>query len=219
VTELAGPRTGDPDGPLVDVDGLSRYLDDKLPGSGAFQVERHRGGHSNETFFVRRDDHRWVLRRPPRGAFLPTAHDVLREHRVLAALADTPARVPRPVLACAEESVIGVPFYLMERIEGHVPRHRLPAFVDAAECGRLGEEMVNALAELHAVDWRAAGLEGWGKSAGYLERQVRRWSGQLQLASRYTRPLPDLVRVGEWLSEGLPASPPATIVHGDYKLV
>lgn len=181
-------------------------------------MERHRAGHSNETFFVGRDGHQWVLRRPPRGAFLPTAHDVLREHRVLAALADTPVRVPRPVLACSDESVIGVPFYLMERVEGHVPRHDLPVFVDAEGCRRLGEEMVDALAELHAVDWRAAGLEGWGKPAGYLERQVRRWSGQLQLASRFTRPLPDLERVGEWLSEGLPASSPATIVHGDYKL-
>jgi aminoglycoside phosphotransferase (APT) family kinase protein len=218
VTDLAGPRTGDPEGPLVDVDSLSRYLDDKVPGSGAFQVERHRAGHSNETFFVGRNGSRWVLRRPPRGTFLPTAHDVLREHRVLAALADTPVRVPRPVLACPDESVIGVPFYLMERVEGHVPRHRLPAFADSAGCRRLGEEMVDALAELHAVDWRAVGLEGWGKPAGYLERQVRRWSGQLQLATRITRPLPDLERVGEWLSEGLPASPPATVVHGDYKL-
>jgi aminoglycoside phosphotransferase (APT) family kinase protein len=185
---------------------------------GPFQVERHRAGHSNETFFVRRSGQEWVLRRPPRGAFLPTAHDVLREHRVLVALADTPVRAPRPVLACADEAVLGAPFYLMERVEGVVVRDRLPSFLDEAGRAAIGAELVDALAELHAVDWLASGLEGWGKPSGYLERQVRRWAGQLQLATRYTRPLPDLVRVADWLSETVPPSPGSTIVHGDYKL-
>jgi aminoglycoside phosphotransferase (APT) family kinase protein len=219
VTGVAsGPATEDAGRPLVDPGALTRYLDRRLPGEGPFEVERHLAGHSNETFFIRRSGHEWVLRRPPRGAFLPTAHDVLREHRVLSAVADRPVRAPRPVLACEDESVIGAPFYVMERIEGVVVRDRLPPFVDQDERQCLGEELVDALAELHAVDWRAAGLEGWGKPAGYLERQVRRWTGQLQLATRFTRPLPDLVETADWLSEGLPASPPATIVHGDYKL-
>jgi aminoglycoside phosphotransferase (APT) family kinase protein len=206
------------DRPLVDAKALGRFLDDRLPGAGPFEVERHRAGHSNETFFVRRSGHEWVLRRPPRGAFLPTAHDVLREHRVLTALAGTAARAPRPVAACDDETVIGVPFYLMEKVEGVVVRDELPSWVDGAHRRTLGEELIDALAELHAVDWRAAGLEGWGRPTGYLERQLRRWSGQLQLATRFTRPLPDLVAVTGWLEENLPGSPPATIVHGDYKL-
>jgi aminoglycoside phosphotransferase (APT) family kinase protein len=222
MTALAsGPRAEDADRPLVDPDEITRYLDDRLPGDGVFEVERHRAGHSNETFFIRRSGHEWVLRRPPRGAFLPTAHDVLREYRVLTALADTPVRAPRPLLACQEDSVIGAPFYVMERVEGLVVRDRLPAFVDEgqdAERRRVGEELIDALAELHAVDWTDVGLEGWGRRTGYLERQLRRWTGQLQLTTRFTRPLPELLRVGEWLAEDLPPSLPTTIVHGDYKL-
>jgi aminoglycoside phosphotransferase (APT) family kinase protein len=217
----AAPRTWPSDlgGPLVDPEALSAYLDDRLPGEGPFEVERHRAGHSNETFFVRRSGREWVLRRPPRGTFLPTAHDVMREHRVLEALARQPARTPVPVLACEDESVIGAPFFVMEKVRGHVVRDTLPPFVDGeSDRRRIGEELVDALVELHAVDWRAAGLEGWGKAHGYLERQVRRWSGQLTIATRFSRPLPDLFEVGEWLAERVPASPPATIVHGDYKL-
>jgi aminoglycoside phosphotransferase (APT) family kinase protein len=214
----AGPASEDPGRPLVDPDALGQHLQDKVPGRGPFQVERHRAGHSNETFFVRRSGHEWVLRRPPRGAFLPTAHDVLREHRVLSALTDTPVRAPAPVLACEDESVIGAPFYLMEKVEGLVIRDRLPEGIDEAGRRRIGEELIDVMAELHAVDWRRAGLEGWGRPTGYLQRQVRRWTGQLQLSSRYTRPLPELLEVGEWLSENLPGSPPSTIVHGDFKL-
>jgi aminoglycoside phosphotransferase (APT) family kinase protein len=217
MTERFSDVSGD-DRPLVDPDALGAYLDDRLPGQGDFEVERHRAGHSNETFLVRRSGNEWVLRRPPRGAFLPTAHDVLREHRVLAALSSTPARAPRAVLACSDESVIGVPFFLMERVDGVVVRDRLPSWVDVDGRRRIGEELVDALAELHAVDWRAAGLEGWGRPTGYLERQVRRWTGQLQLTTRFTRSLPELFSVGDWLEENLPGSPPATIVHGDYKL-
>lgn len=219
MSQATGPQAEDAERPLVDSQALSRYLDDKLPGEGAFTVERHRAGHSNETFFVGRSGQHWVLRRPPRGAFLPTAHDVLREHRVLSALAGTPVRVPRTVLACDDEEVIGAPFYLMEKVDGLVVRDLLPGYVedDAAERLRMGEELVDALAELHEVDWQAAGLQGWGGPAGYLERQVRRWGGQLELATRFTRPLPDLVRTGAWLAEHVPESPPSTIVHGDYK--
>jgi aminoglycoside phosphotransferase (APT) family kinase protein len=203
---------------LVDPEALSRYLDDRLPGTGPFEVERHRAGHSNETFFVGRSGHEWVLRRPPAGAFLPTAHDVLREHRVLTALGGTPVRSPRTALACDDPSVIGAPFYLMERIRAAVIRDRLPDAYGEEERRRVGEEMVDALAEVHAVDWRAVGLEGWGKPEGYLERQLRRWGGQLELTMPLTRELPDLLAAGEWLRRRVPESPPSTVVQGDYKL-
>jgi aminoglycoside phosphotransferase (APT) family kinase protein len=107
----------------------------------------------------------------------------------------------------------------MERVEGVVVRDELPAALeDEGERRRVGEEMVDALVELHAADWAALGLEGWGRPTGYLERQVRRWSGQLQLASRLTRAVPELEAVRDWLDERIPPSPPSTIVHGDYRL-
>lgn len=207
---------------LVDPERLADYLDDRLPGGGPFQIERHLAGHSCETFFVRRDGSEWVLRRPPLAVYLPTAHDVLREHRVLSALAGTPVRAPRPVLVCEDASVIGAPFYLMDRVQGAVIRTEIPAALDAPEDrARIGSELIEALGELHSVDYRAVGLEGFGKPGGYLERQIRRWTGQLELATSITkqsRELPEMWGVKAWLEEHLPESPPSVIVHGDYKL-
>ncbi len=206
--------------PLVDPEALARYLDAALPETAGqpLAIERIRGGHSNETFFVTRGEAQWVLRRPPRGPLLPTAHDVAREYRVLHGLIQTEVPVPRPVLLCEDTSVIGAPFYLMERAQGVVIRETLPPAFAADEAARagLGYELVDRLAQLHAVDYAAVGLGDLGKPAGYLERQLRRWTGQLD-ASR-NRPLPDLDAVTEWLAAHLPASPPATIVHGDYRL-
>ena len=213
--------------PLVDPRALERYLRERLPevaasagGAGPIEIERHLAGHSNETFFVRVGGRRFVLRRPPRGAFLPTAHDVGREYRVLSALAETSVRAPRPILMCDDVSVIGAPFYLMERVEGAVIRNALPdGFEEDIGCRQgIGEELVDALVELHAVDWRAVGLDGFGKPAGYLERQLRRWTGQLALTEPLTRPLDDLHRVGRWLEEHIPPGGEVTVVHGDYKL-
>jgi aminoglycoside phosphotransferase (APT) family kinase protein len=213
--------------PLVDPRALERYLRERLPwvaadgaGDGPIEIERHLAGHSNETFFVRLDGRLYVLRRPPRGAFLPTAHDVGREYRILSALAETSVRAPRPFLMCDDASVIGAPFYLMERVEGAVIRNALPdAFEEDVGCRQgIGEELVDALVELHAVDWRAVGLDGFGKPSGYLERQLKRWTGQLALTEPLTRPLDDLHRVGRWLEEHIPAGGEVTVVHGDYKL-
>ena len=204
---------------LLDVEALFRFLDGHIPGAGALELERHREGHSNETFFLRRSGHEWVLRRPPRGAFLPTAHDVLREHRVLDALRSTPVRAPRPVVACDDPEVIGVPFYVMEKVDGVVLRDELPEQLDAPpDRAHIGDELVDALAELHAVDHTAVGLDGWGKPSGYLDRQLRRWSGQLELTMPLTREVPDLLAVADWLRGRVPVPGPATIVHGDYKL-
>jgi aminoglycoside phosphotransferase (APT) family kinase protein len=205
--------------PLVDPESLARYLGEVMPGDGELTVERHQAGHSNETFFVRRGSDEWVLRRPPRPPYLPTAHDVKREFTVLNALGGTGVRVPGTVLLCEDEAVIGAPFYLMERVDGMVIRDHLPAALDADEDRRrIGEELVDAAAELHAVDYRAVGLDGWGRPAGYIERQIARWRKQLEGATQHTRPLPDYERIAAWLEDHQPPDQEPAIVQGDYKL-
>ena len=204
--------------PLVDEAALARYLDRHLGGREDVKVERHRAGHSNETFFIERGGVEMVLRRPPLGAFLPTAHDVGREYRVLTALNDADVRTPRTILACDDESVIGAPFYLMERIRGVVIRNELPPAFTIEDRQRIGFEIIDALVELHGVDPASCGLASFGKPEGYLARQLKRWTGQMELTLPLTRPLPELEKLGRWLSDHLPESPRGTIVHGDYKL-
>ena len=207
--------------PLVDEERLREYLARRIPAEHTndmpLHIERVRGGHSNETFFIRRGSQEWVLRRPPRGPLLPTAHDVLREYRVLKALNTTDVPVPRVILACDDVSIIDAPFYLMERLHGLVIRSELPPFAgDAAGRVALSRSLIDALAALHTVDWQAVGLGDFGKPEGYLERQVRRWTGQLEKSRQ--RPLPDLDAVTAWLTAHMPISGPATIVHGDFRI-
>ncbi len=206
---------------LVSVDALRTFLAEAIPDASAEQeleIERHQAGHSNETFFLRFGKRDLVLRRPPLGAFLPSAHDVVREYRVLSALGPTEVRAPRTIASCEDGSVIGAPFYLMERMHGDVIRDSLPSRFDVGERARIGQELIDSLVELHAVDVKLAGLEGFGRPDGYLARQLKRWTGQMELTLPHTRPIPDLVAVGEWLATELPESGPSTLVHGDYKL-
>src|SRR5713226_6107019 len=204
--------------PLIDEQRLRHYLAKRSPGEDSpLRVERVFGGHSNETFYIGRGNQEWVLRRPPRGPLLPTAHDVLREYRVLKALNTTSVPTPRVILACDDVSVTGAPFYLMERKYGLVIRDELPPYAsDAAGCAAISKALIDTLAALHTVDWQAVGLGDFGKPEGYLERQVRRWSGQLEKSRQ--RPLPDLDAVTAWLVAHMPVSGPATIVHGDFRI-
>jgi aminoglycoside phosphotransferase (APT) family kinase protein len=204
--------------PLVVLDTLRAFLDSQGLGSGDVQAAPIGEGHSNVTYLVQRASCEVVLRRPPRGPLAPSTHDVLREARLLRSLESTAARVPRVVAVSEDPSVIGAPFYLMERVHGEVLTSTLPPALDApAERRRCGEELVDALAEIHAVDWRACGLEGFSSHPdGYLERQLRRFGG---LWERHrTRELSAVEQVAAWLREHLPRSGPATIVHGDYRL-
>jgi aminoglycoside phosphotransferase (APT) family kinase protein len=143
---------------------------------------------------------------------------VLREARLLRALSGTQARVPAVVATCTEAELIGSPFYLMERVSGEVITATMPAALNvSAQRARVAEELVDALVEIHGVDWRAAGLEDFGRPTGYLERQIRRFGGLWK--TNRTRELPPVERVERWLAENLPAhAPAATIVHGDYRL-
>ena len=202
--------------PLVVREPLEAFLDSQGIGEGRLEVERIGEGHSNFTFLVERGGARVVLRRPPRPPLPPSAHDVLREARLLRALESTPVRVPR-VLASDEGDVLGVPFYLMEEMHGSVITSEIPATLDDEQGRRrVCEELVDGLIEVHAVDWSKCGLEGYGKPTGYLERQLRRFNGLWEFNK--TRELPIVEEVGAWLAGNLPESPESTIVHGDYRL-
>jgi aminoglycoside phosphotransferase (APT) family kinase protein len=171
-------------------------------------------GHSNVTFSLSTGV---VLRRPPRGPLPPSAHDVLREARLLRALEPTAVRTPRVLAVCDDVAVIGAPFYVMEQVAGEVITTSVPEPLDTpAERARVADELVDSLVELHAVDWTSVGLDGFGKPTGYLERQLRRFTGLWE--HNRTRELEQVEQVGRWLTENLPESPTATIVHGDYRL-
>ncbi len=205
--------------PLLVVEPLERFLDEHGlgAGTGAIAAQPIGEGHSNVTYLIERAGAEVVLRRPPRPPLPPSAHDVLREARLLRALKGTPARVPEVLAVCEGPETIGCPFYVMERIRGEAIVSSLPPALDTpAERARIGEELIDALVEIHAVDWRAARLEDFGKPTGYLERQLRRFGGLWELNK--TREIPAVERVGTWLAERLPESPAATIVHGDYRL-
>jgi aminoglycoside phosphotransferase (APT) family kinase protein len=203
--------------PLLVLEPLMSFLDEHDLGEGEIEASPIGDGHSNVTYLLEREGGQMVLRRPPRPPLPPSAHDVLREARLLSALRDTPARVPDVLAVCEDPAVIGAPFYVMERIEGEVMVTSIPPELDTAEeRRRISDQLIDALVEIHAVDWRAAGLEGFGKPTGYLERQLRRFLGLWELNK--TREIPAVESVGSWLGEHLPSSGPATIVHGDYRL-
>ncbi|MEV7782071.1 phosphotransferase family protein [Kitasatospora sp. NPDC088351] len=207
------------DPPGLDLARLRAHLDRALPGTvqGPLRAELIEGGRSNLTYRLTDGTSRWVLRRPPLGHVLATAHDMGREHRVMTALRDTGVPVPATLLLDRGTDVLGAPWYLMEHVPGTAHR-------DAAALGALGEQRVHALghrladtlATLHRIDPAAVGLADFGRPEGYLERQLRRWSTQLE-ASR-SRELPGVDRLHGLLAERLPASPAPALVHGDYRL-
>ena len=202
--------------PLLVLDPLLAFLDARGLGEGEPEIAAIGDGHSNATYLFERGDARFVLRRPPRPPIPPSANDMLREARVLSALAGR-ARVPAVLAVCEDEAVLGAPFYVMEMVEGDVVTTAMPAALDTPEeRRRTADDLIDALVEVHGVDWRAAGLEGFGKPDGYLERQLRRFLGLWD--HNKTREIPAVEVVGDWLKANLPQSPAATIVHGDYRL-
>lgn len=203
--------------PLVVLEPLRAFLDAAALGRGPVEAVPIGDGHSNVTYAVDRGDERFVLRRPPRGPLPPSAHDVLREARLLVALHDVGVRVPEILAICDDPELIGAPFYVMAFVDGHVLSHELPdAFDDPADPSAIAAQLVDVLVELHSVEVQAAGLTGFGRPDGYLARQVRRFRGLLE--ANATRPLPELHAVADWLEANRPASASATIVHGDYRL-
>ncbi|MFC5911012.1 phosphotransferase family protein [Streptacidiphilus monticola] len=198
--------------PGLDLDRLRARLD-----SPPLAAELIAGGKSNLTYRLTDGERRWVLRRPPLGHVLATAHDMAREYRVLAALAPTGVPVPRVELLCEDPDVLGAPFYLMEEVPGTVYRTAADAAALSPERARaLSFALVDVLAELHGVEPAAVGLADFGRPEGYLERQVSRWHRQFE-ASR-SREIPGIEELQRRLAAAVPAPQRATVVHGDYRL-
>ena len=203
----------------LDLDRLTRHLSVAAPGlvGGPLTAELIPGGKSNLSYVVSDGVSRWVLRRPPLGHVLATAHDMTREHRVLTALAPTAVPVPRTVLRCEEPDVLGAPFFLMEYVAGTVYRSaEQTRALSAHRCHAIAGDLIDVLASLHDVDAEAVGLTDFGRPAGFLDRQLRRWKAQLD-ASR-SRPVPGIVELHGRLSADVPTSVAAAIVHGDFRL-
>jgi aminoglycoside phosphotransferase (APT) family kinase protein len=203
----------------LDAEGVSKFFAAHVPGGDvplAFSFLS--GGRSNLTYRVEGGGRSWVLRRPPLGHVLPTAHDMAREHRVLTALRDTGLPVPKTRALCEDASVTGAPFYVMDFAPGVVIEEEIPAgyATTAAERFAIGAGLMQTLAALHAVDWNAVGLGGFGRPEGYLARQVRRWSEQWERSK--ASEVPEISELIRRLSAAIPESAPATIVHGDWRL-
>ncbi|HLG13455.1 MAG TPA: phosphotransferase family protein [Blastocatellia bacterium] len=232
----AGPTTRDTApirlGEELDLTALEEYLrrrlpavtGDEIPAEARIEVQQFPGGHSNLTYMVRIGSTEFVLRRPPLGPVAPTAHDMPREYRLLDAVHPVFPLAPRPYLLCEDTSIIGVPFYLMERRKGLVIRREIPPEIDAGleVRRRLSEALIDTMAALHAVDIYSSGLVGLGKPLGFVTRQVKGWTERWHRAK--TSEVPEIDQVIWWLEARIPAEPdpsagrPATLVHNDFKL-
>ena len=204
---------------LSALDGYLRSVD--VGRAGELTAQLISGGRSNLTFLVGDDSSKWVLRRPPLHGLTPSAHDMAREYKVVAALAETAVPVARVVTLCNDESVLGAPFQMVEYVAGQVVRSRdeLEALGDDRVIEGCVDGLIRVLADLHAVDPTAVGLADFGKPSGYLERQVRRWGSQWELVR-----LPDddrdadVAQLHSALQEAIPQQSRTSIVHGDYRI-
>ena len=202
---------------------LQAYLERELPGfRGPLSVEQFKGGQSNPTYKLRTPTAEYVMRSKPGpvAKLLPSAHAIEREFTVMRALHDTPVPVPRMLLLCEDEALIGRAFYVMECMQGRVLWDQSLPGVDKAERAAIYDQMNRVIAALHTVDVAAAGLSGYGKPGNYFERQIGRWTKQY-LAS-VTEPIEAMDKLIEWLPAHIPASArdesQVAIVHGDYRL-
>lgn len=196
---------------------LRAWIGDRLPGEGPFRIRRVGSGPADETFAIARSGRQWMLRRPARVADVPAAHGIAREHRVLQALADSDVPHARGLLLCEDPDVLGVPFSLVEMVRGTSFRAGIPSGPDSPFARRrIAEDMVDALAALHRLDWEAAGLADLGRPDRSTARQVGRWMARLDRDR--TRDLPDLDAAARWLEDHAPKLQRPALVHGDYGL-
>ncbi|HEV7757836.1 MAG TPA: phosphotransferase family protein [Acidimicrobiales bacterium] len=225
--QAATPGTGPdadarPDGEVptgIDAGNVTEWFVAHAPGvAPPLTFRLIAGGRSNLTYRVEDTaGHAWVLRRPPLGHVLPTAHDMGREHRIISALAPTDVPVPGVIGLCDDEAVNGAPFYVMDFVEGAVLRGQdVTAALGPEARAHAGHQIPDVLARIHAVDPDAVGLGELGRKEAYIERQLRRWHRQWEGSK--TRELPVVDEVHAALSERIPEQGPAAIVHGDYRL-
>jgi aminoglycoside phosphotransferase (APT) family kinase protein len=203
-----------------DLAATERYIREHIENlpEGELEVRQFPSGASNLTYLVKIGNWEGVLRRPPLGPVPPKAHDMGRESRLLIKLHEAFPLAPKPYFFCEDESVIGAPFYVMERRKGVIVDDSFPEGVEPTEELRRGMSrmVVDTLVELHTVDWQKAGLGDLGRPEGFLERQVKGWIGRYDKAK--TEQIEEVGPLTEWIQKNVPESPPATIVHNDYKL-
>jgi aminoglycoside phosphotransferase (APT) family kinase protein len=199
-----------------DVAALERYLVAHVRGFlGPLDVHQFQGGQSNPTYYIRAGSGEYVLRRKPPGKLLPSAHAVDREYRVITALRDSGVPVPRTYVLCEDPAVVGTPFYLMDCVHGRVFADPLLPEITPAERRALYDDFTTVLARLHRVDWRAVGLEDFGRPGNYFARQIHRWTTQYRASE--TETIEAMERLMEWLPKNIPDDDTVTLVHGDYR--
>ncbi len=214
---VLGQTTPVRQGHQLDCQRLERYLSAHLAGfSGPLAIRQFEGGQSNPTFFLQTPARDYVLRKKPPGRLLPSAHQVEREHRVMTALGRVGIPVPETRLLCADESVIGTPFFVMACVDGRVFRQPHLPGISPEHRAAMYEDMADVLARLHRVDVAAAGLGDYGRPGNYYARQIARWGGQYMSAK--TDEIPAMDRLMEWLPANIPPGDETTIVHGDYRV-
>ena len=205
-------------GEELDIPKLEAFLRSSFPNEGSvLTVKQFPSGHSNLTYSIQLGDRQMVLRRPPFGSKVKSAHDMGREFHVLSKLHPAYPPAPQVLLYCQDDSVLGAPFYLMEPISGVILRRDPPAglpFTPQTARG-LCESFVDNLARLHSIDYAAIGLADLGKPQGYLERQVRGWIERYHASK--THDIPEVDKISEWVQQNLPQSSYATLIHNDYK--
>jgi aminoglycoside phosphotransferase (APT) family kinase protein len=205
-------------GEEMDAPRLEAYLREHLPQfSGRLGILQFPHGHSNLTYLLRIGSAELVLRRPPFGNQVQTAHDMSREFRVLSKLSAVFPPAPQPYLFCDDANILGAPFYVMERRQGVILRKSLPPglTIDAQAARCLGQSLIATLSQLHAIDAQAAGLSDLGKPTGYVARQVSGWTNRYAAAK--TGDIPAMDQVARWLNEQMPAESGVAVIHNDFK--
>jgi aminoglycoside phosphotransferase (APT) family kinase protein len=205
-------------GEELDSSALELYLCAHVPDlDGPISISQFPAGHSNLTYLVRAGEREFVLRRPPVGARIRSAHDMAREYNILSRLVRAYPKVPRPILLCTDESVLGAQFYVVERLSGVILRTSPPDGLELPPTlmHTLSKRLVDELAEIHAVDYAAVGLSDLGHPAGYVQRQIEGWTRRYRNAR--TDDIPAIDRVATWLADHLPVEAGAALIHNDYK--
>ncbi|HKP64391.1 MAG TPA: phosphotransferase family protein [Polyangiales bacterium] len=207
------------EGEEVDARALEQFFSKHVPelAGKPVSVLQFPGGHSNLTYLLKVGERELVMRRPPFGTKVKSAHDMGREHRILSALSTTYSYAPKPLVYSEDPSVMGAPFYVMERLRGVILRKDLPPELglDATRFRSMCEHLVDALVELHALDYRAIGLDGLGKPEGYVQRQVQGWSERY--VGSQTDDVPVVDQVAKWLEQNRPADSGSCLIHNDFK--